>query len=399
MPQPTLRVRLKTVAESVVRQGHPWVFDGSIREQNRPGETGELAVIYDRNDQFLAIGLFDADSPIRIRILHCGKPVKITAQWWTERLQTALDRRVGLFANETNGYRIINGESDSWPGLVFDRYDGVFVLKIYTAAWLPRLGELIEVFRSKWATNTIVLRLSRNILSVSREHGFEDGQTLSGPSFSNPVIFSENGIRFEADVIQGQKTGFFLDQRENRSAVEKLSQGRRVLNAFSFSGGFSLYAARGGANSVTDLDISAHALESAVRNFGLNQADPNIAKAVHRQIKADAFEWLASNKAEQFDLIVLDPPSLAKKESDRPVALGAYEKLAAAAITHLRDGGILVAASCSAHVQEAAFFAALTAAATASGRQYERIKLTGHAPDHPSTFPESRYLKCIFLRF
>jgi 23S rRNA (cytosine1962-C5)-methyltransferase len=396
---PTLRVRLKTVAESVVRQGHPWIFDGSIREQNRPGETGELAVIYDRNDRFLAIGLFDAESPIRIRILHCGKPVKITEGWWTERLQAAIDRRAGLFANDTNGYRIINGENDGWPGLVLDRYNEILVLKIYTAAWLSRLPELSEILGHKWPESSIVLRLSRNILNAASEIGAEDGELIQGSSFSNPVVFLENGIRFEADVIRGQKTGFFLDQRENRGRVEKLSNGCRVLNAFSFSGGFSLYAARGAAISVTDLDISAHALESAVRNFELNKADPNIATTEYRQIKADAFEWLAENKDEEYDLIILDPPSLAKKAADRPAALAAYEKLAALAITHLSPGGILVAASCSAHVEEAAFFAAVGAAATQSGRKYERLQETGHAKDHPSTFPESRYLKCVYLRF
>jgi 23S rRNA (cytosine1962-C5)-methyltransferase len=396
---PTLRVRLKTVAESVVRQGHPWIFDGSIREQNRPGETGELAVIYDRNDRFLAIGLFDAESPIRIRILHCGKPVKITEEWWTERLQGAIYRRAGLFAKDTNGYRIINGENDGWPGLVLDRYNEILVLKIYTAAWLSRLPELSEILGHKSPESSIVLRLSRNILNAASEIGAEDGELIQGSSFSNPVVFLENGIRFEADVIRGQKTGFFLDQRENRSAVEKLSKGRRVLNAFSFSGGFSLYAARGAAISVTDLDISAHALESAVRNFELNTAHPNIAATEHRQIKADAFEWLAVNKEEQYDLIILDPPSLAKKAADRSAALAAYEKLAALAITHLSSGGILVAASCSAHVEEAAFFAAVSAAATQSGRKYERLQATGHAKDHPSTFPESRYLKCVYLGF
>ena len=248
MPKPSLRVRLKTVAESVVRQGHPWVFDGSIRELNRPGETGELAVIYDRNDEFLAIGLFDAESPIRIRILHRGKPVKITEQWWEERLQAAIARREGLFENATNGYRIINGESDGWPGLVLDCYDEVFVVKLYTAAWLSRLGELTQVFRSKWLANTLVLRLSRNILSAARERGFEDGQKLSGPPFSNPVIFSENGIRFEADVIQGQKTGFFLDQSLNMQLVQQILRSRsmksaRILDLCCYVGHWSLQLA------------------------------------------------------------------------------------------------------------------------------------------------------------
>ncbi len=186
--------------------------------------------------------------------------------------------------------------------------------------------------------------------------GFEDAFNLAGSPFSSAVIFLENGLRFEADVLHGQKTGFFLDQRENREIVQNLAAGRRVLNAFSFSGGFSLYAARGGSPFVTDLDISAHALESATRNFALNHDDRRIAQAEHRQIKADAFEWLAGNAEAYFDLIILDPPSLAKKEQDRHRALAGYRQLASSALKHLSEGGILVAASCSAHVTAEEFF-------------------------------------------
>jgi len=399
MPPTTLRVRLKTVAESVVRQGHPWVFDESIREQNRDGQTGEMAVIYDRNDQFLAIGLYDSNSPIRIRILHLGKPVKITKEWWAERLKAAASRRDGLFDEKTNGYRIIHGENDGWPGLVLDRYADVLVLKLYTAAWLSRLEEITALLRAKSPERTVVLRLSRNIIDAARIGGFDDAQILTGSPISNAVIFSENGIRLEADVLRGQKTGFFLDQRENRKIVENLALGRRVLNAFSFSGGFSLYAARGGARTVTDLDISSHALENAERNFSLNRSDRKIAQAEHHQIKADAFDWLAGNTKEQFDLIILDPPSLAKKEQDRTSALAGYRRLAVSAISHLHEGGILVAASCSAHVNDEEFFTTIVAAAAESGRNYQRIKSTDHPADHPSTFPESRYLKCIYLEF
>jgi len=205
-------------------------------------------VIYDRKDAFLAVGLYDADSPIRVRILHAGKPKTIDAKWWHARLEQALARRRGLFDERTTGYRCVNGESDGWPGLVLDRYDSTLVLKLYTAAWLPRLEEVTELINTQLPNERMVLRLSRNIQDAALgRFARNDGQMLRGPSPDGPVIFLESGLRFEADVLRGQKTGFFLDQRENRREVETLARGRRVLNAFSFSGGFSVYAARGGA--------------------------------------------------------------------------------------------------------------------------------------------------------
>ncbi|MEJ0090801.1 MAG: class I SAM-dependent methyltransferase [Limisphaerales bacterium] len=248
-----LRLRITAAAESIVRSGHPWLFADSIHELNRAGQLGELAIIYDRKDKFLAVGLFDPDSPIRVRILHAGKPVMIDTAWWQARLEQALAIRRDLFDAETTGYRLIHGESDGWPGLVLDRYDTTLVLKLYTAAWLSQLEEIFALFKEKISCERIVLRLSRNIQAVAeKQFQRRDGQILSGDALNAPVIFSENGVRFEADVVRGQKTGFFLDQRENRAEVEKLSPGRKVLNAFSFSGGFSVYAARGGAKSVTE---------------------------------------------------------------------------------------------------------------------------------------------------
>jgi 23S rRNA (cytosine1962-C5)-methyltransferase len=225
-----------------------------------------------------------------------------------------------------------------------------------------------------------------------------DGQVLFGSPPGGPVIFSENGIRFEADVLRGQKTGFFLDQRENRAEVEELASGRNVLNAFSFSGGFSVYAARGGAKSVTDLDISAHALESAKRNFALNQHFAGVAACRHETVQADTFEWLATGPA-RFDLMVLDPPSLAKRATEREGAIHAYERLNALGITKLERGGILVAGSCSAHVPAGDFFNAIRAAAAKSGRKFSELKTRQHPPDHPATFKEAEYLKVIYLKF
>ena len=429
MQSPRLRLRVTAAAETVLRAGHPWVFADSIRGQNRPGECGELGVIYDRRDRFLAIGLYDPESPIRVRVLHAGKPATLDAAWWSARLAQAVERRRCLFDERTTGHRWINGESEGWPGLVLDRYDATLVLKLYTAAWLPRLGKLSALVWAQLKPERIILRVSRNVgrlldpgstsnarprrragaaASMDPTSGSlpapaaadrpRDGEVLLGPPPEGPVTFLETGLRFEADVLRGQKTGFFLDQRDNRRNVESLAGGRRVLNAFSFSGGFSLYAARGGAASVTDLDISAHALAGARRNFALNGSNPAIAHCAHECAQADALDWLRAGRRRQFDLIVLDPPSFAKREAERPAAIRAYEKLAGLAIQRLARGGILVACSCSAHVTAAEFFAAVRRSAAGSKRPFDEMRTTSHAPDHPATFREADYLKAIYLR-
>ena len=231
-----------------------------------------------------------------------------------------------------------------------------------------------------------------------REFARNDGKSLYGSDAPNPVIFVESGLRFEADVVRGQKTGFFLDQRENRRMVESFASGRRVLNTFSFSGGFSLYAARGRARSVTDLDLSSHALEASKRNFALNQALGAVAGCPHELLQADAIGWLRGNEGRKFDLIILDPPSFARRESERLVAIHAYSNLAADALLHLNRGGILVACSCSAHVSADEFFNAVRKGASRSMKSFTVLKTTGQPLDHPSTFKEAEYLKAIYLQ-
>jgi 23S rRNA (cytosine1962-C5)-methyltransferase len=315
-------------------------------------------------------------------------------------MQAAVAKREGLFDSFTNGFRWINGESDGWPGLVLDRFNTTLVLKIYTGIWLSRLPEVVQLIATRLQPERIVLRLSRNLQAMATgQFDLSDGQVIYGPTVTGPVIFQETGLDFEADVLRGQKTGFFLDQRENRRSVETLAAGREVLNAFSFSGGFSLYAARGGARSVCDLDISRHALESSQRNFKLNQENPRVAGCRHELVQADAFEWLRQQRERKFDLVVLDPPSLAKRESEREGALGAYDTLAAAGVARLRSGGILLACSCSAHVRTEEFYSVLRRVAEKSGKAFSELRTAGHAPDHPATFAEAEYLKAIYFRF
>lgn len=391
----TLRLRLTAAAETAVRRGHPWVYATSIREQSREANVGELGVVYDRSDRFLALGLWDPDSPLRLRVLHVGRPVQVADDWWRERMRAAWRRREGLFADDTTGYRCVYGESDGWPGLVVDRYGGTLVLKIYSGVWWSRLELITRLLVEEARPERLVLRWSRNQREAGERLGLRDGQNLHGTDDSERVVFLESGLKFESEVVRGQKTGFFLDQRENRRRIGELSAGADVLNVFSFSGGFSLYAARGGARTVTDLDISGHALAQARRNFALN---PACAAARHEQIQGDAFAWLAEGRERQFDVVILDPPSLAKREMEREEAIRAYERLAALGLDRVRRGGVLLAASCSAHVSRDEFVGAVRSAVRARRRKAKELALEGHPADHAATFAEAEYLKAVYLR-
>ncbi len=392
-----LRLRLAPSAEMAVRSGHPWVYAERIREISRAGISGEIAIVYDRKDRFMAFGLFDPDSPIRLRILHSGPPMVADEAWWQSRMTSAVEKRTPWFQQGTDGYRLVNGESDGWPALILDRYGSTLVLKLYSAVWLPRMADLQRWIVSAVTVERIVLRLSRNVQDVFERAGYRDGQNLVGIATSEGVIFQEDGLLFWSDVVKGQKTGFFLDQRENRRRIGALSVGAEVLNAFSFSGGFSLHAARGGAVAVTDLDCSPHALEAARRNFQLNHDNSTLASARHQSVQADAFDWL-ENGPGQFDVVICDPPSLARREHERAGAIDAYRRLATSSAGKVRSGGLLLTASCSAHVLGEEFHAAVTEGLRRTGRRYEELEQVGHALDHPTTFAEARYLKAVYLR-
>lgn len=287
---------------------------------------------------------------------------------------------------------------DQWgergiSGLVADKYADTLVVKVYAGGWLVRWEEIEDVLREVFAPKFLVLRMSRNLADVAAGLGLEEG--FRGEAGDEVVVFSENGLKFESAVLKGQKTGFFLDQRDNRARVEGLAAERDVLNVFSFSGGFSLYAARGGARSVTDLDISAYALEAAERNYLLNTDVSNVER---RAVQADAFRWLDESE-EMYDLIIVDPPSLAKRESEKEGAMRAYRSLNEKAISMLRSGGILVAASCSAHIGKEDFFAMVEELAATSGRRYKELWRHGHAADHPADFREAEYLKALCIEF
>ena len=389
-------------AERHLRSGHPWLFADSITKASHDGAPGDLAVVFDQKRRFVAVGLYDPTSPIRLRVLQQGTPATIDRAWFAQKLTSAAQLRQPLTANQqTTGYRLVYGENDGLPGLVIDRYAGTLVVKLYTTAWLPHLVDLLTALLTVQRAEQIVLRLSRNVQQLSAQlFGLTEGMVIGETGLTGPVVFLENGLRFEADPIHGQKTGFFLDQRENRARVERLAAGKRVLNLFAYNGGFSLYAARGGATQVTSLDSSRPALAAATRNFALNQSNPNVAKADHQLLAGDAFGLLQqlANDGMGYDLVIIDPPAFAKRQSEVERALEAYAQLTRLGLNVLVPGGTIVLASCSSRVTAEAFAANAVQAALRVGRPLRIFDQTGHALDHPVGFIEGAYLKCLYAR-
>ncbi|MBN1178710.1 MAG: class I SAM-dependent methyltransferase [Anaerolineae bacterium] len=401
IPAPAERriaVRVTPEAERALRQGHPWLFGASIRQQSHPGAPGDLAVVFDRKGRFLAVGLYDPHAMIRVRVLQRAASAPIDRAWFGAKLAAAAALRAPLLP-ATTGYRLVHGENDGLPGLVIDRYEQTGVLKLYTAAWLPHLRDVLAALEGVWPAERLVLRLGRALAARPQDlYGLHDGAVLSGPPLDGPVLFYENGLCFEADPLHGQKTGFFLDQRENRARVEALARGKDVLNLFAYTGGFSVYAARGGARRIVSVDTSAPALEAAARNLAHNRHLPTVAAAIHEAVVEDAFEALArmGQADRRFDVVVVDPPAFARKSAQVDQALAAYRHLTHLSLSVLRPGGTLVQASCSAPVGAEAFFDAVHHAAVQAGRPLRELERTGHALDHPIVFKEGAYLKCLF---
>ena len=402
LPEPAERnmaVRVAPAGERALRRRHPWLFERAIRDQSYPGKPGDLAVAFDAKERFLAAGLYDPRSPIRIKVLQHGAPARIDEGWFRARLAAAAERRAPLTNTDTTGYRLVHGENDGVPGLVVDRYSGTLVLKMYTSAWISHLRRLLPALEEVQPFERLVLRLGRTLEAYPEDlYGLSDGQVLWGPETDGPVPFLENALHFEANVIRGQKTGFFFDQRDNRARVERLAHARSVLNVFSYTGGFSIYAARGGASSLLSVDVSIPALEAAERHFSLNRDHPCVASAQHSTLAGDAFavlENLASD-GRRFDLVVIDPPSFAQSQAQVPGALAAYGRLTTLGLGVLAPEGTLVMSSCSSRVSADAFYERVLDAAAGAGRTLREIARTGHPLDHPIGFPEGAYLKCLF---
>jgi 23S rRNA (cytosine1962-C5)-methyltransferase len=396
-----LKLRITGTLQNKIRRGYPWVFRYQVRNRTLSGKPGDLGVIYDGENRFLAIGLYDPYSDIILRVLQTGEPADVDRAFFAARFRRALDLRAPLEAEGTTGYRALNGENDGFPGLALDRYGGTAVVKIYSRAWIPHLDKILPCVESLLRAERCVLRLSRNARDCrAGDDALGDGQILFGTPLDAPARFRENGLRFEADVFKGQKTGFYFDQRDNRRLTRDMARDKTVLNVFSYSGGFSVYAFAGGCRSVREIDLNPHAMLAAKANVALNFPERAANPEVYRQTRGDAFAELdrLRGRNRMFDMTILDPPAFARNARQAANALRAYARLAEAGARVTSDGGILCAASCSAPVAADDFREAVDAGIRAAGRDREVLMKTGHALDHPVTFDEGNYLKAVFCR-
>ena len=421
LPRPAasrLAVRVTPDALRQIRGGHPWVYETSIEsvksgaqsaaqggaQSGATGKPGDLAVVFDADRSFAAIGLLDPASPIRIKIIHEGKPATIDRAFWVAHITAALARRQPLIDQSladpqraTTGYRCINGENDGFPSLVLDRYDRTLVLKLYSTIWVPHLADLVPAIAEVFRPDTLVLRLARNI-DHDGLFGLEEGDALIGVSPADPVLFQENGLTFEADVVHGQKTGHFLDQRDNRWFVRRITEGCRVLDMYASTGGFSVNAAAGGAHEVVAVDLSEPTLAVASRNMQHNAHVPAVAACTFRPMKADALEAMNRliRSGDKFDVVIIDPPSFTPRQASVQRALTAYALLTTKGVKLVRPGGVLVQASCSSRVTADEFHTTISHAAAQAGRPLEEFRRTRHPIDHPVDFLQGHYLKAVF---
>jgi 23S rRNA (cytosine1962-C5)-methyltransferase len=386
------RIFLKNGREAPVLRGHPWIFSGAIEKVEGDDQDVSVADIFDSNKNWIAGGFSNVKSQIRVRVVTWKKE-SIDRAFFSRRLSQALSARERYLSATTNAYRLINGEGDFLPGLIVDRYDDFLVCQFFTAGMEMFKADIVEALNELVDVKGIS---ERSEGKVRAEEGLEPAVGgLAGEIPPDTISILENGNKFVVDIKRGQKTGFFLDQRDNRAFLSTLARGQRMLNCFSYSGAFSVYGFDGGAQSVITLDSSRPALELAERNLALNGFD----RAEGELLKGDAFTYLKESDS-NFDLIVLDPPSLAPRRSDINAATGAYKFLNLHALKRLEPGGILLTFSCSQHLTADLFQKVVFGAAVDAGRKVTILRKLGHPMDHPVSLhhPEGEYLKGLALR-
>lgn len=375
--------------EKSLQRHHPWIFSGAIRKTNGKPEEGDLVDVLDSNGNWMCAGHYQKES-IAVKVLSFESP-SIDQDFWRQRVQTAVDyrRRMGLLDDpQTNVFRLIHAEGDYMPGLVADFYNGVLVLQAHSVGMHRQFPMLVDLFRQV---------LGERLLSVFDKSsatvpgGAQDGY-LWGIEPDEWEI-CENGIKMMINFYEGQKTGFFVDQRENRALVGSLSSGKRVLNTFGYTGGFSLAALRGGAEYVETVDISKKAIALCNRNV-----DFNFEQASHKGVAADVLQYL-DTVADDFDIIILDPPAFAKNHRSLQQGLKGYRNINQKAIAAIRPGGLLFTFSCSQAVSQEDFQTMVFSAANLAGRKVRIVKRLPHAIDHPVSIyhPEGEYLKGLLL--
>jgi 23S rRNA (cytosine1962-C5)-methyltransferase len=381
-------------ATDSVRRGHPWIWrDAVARGLDGVGVGEDVRVVSSGPDAaVLGCGIADPASPIAVRMWTRHRS-PLDADGWRARVEGAAKVRERLVAREgTNAFRVLHGEGDRTPGFVVDRYDRVAVLRTDGPAATARAADLaaaIAATLASWSVPTLVHRTG----AKGEAPRFD---VLAGPPPPDTITVRENGLSFVVDLARGQKTGAFLDQRDNRQRVRELASGARVLNLFSYAGGFSLYAAAGGARHVTSVDVAANAHATAQASFRASGLDP----AAHAFKTADAFAFLeaARQRGERWDVVISDPPSFAPNEKSVGRAMAAYRSLHKACAAVLAPGGLFCAASCSSHVGEDAFLSTLDDAAL-DRDDLRVLEIRGAGADHPvlPAFPEGHYLKFVVM--
>ena len=387
------KVYLKPGKEESLKRFHPWVFSGAIAKVEGEPEEGEVVDVYTSKKEFIACGHFQIGS-IAVRVLTFRQE-EINCDFWKRRLEVALDlrRSLNLVDNpENNTYRLVHGEGDNLPGLIIDVYGQTAVMQAHSAGMHVYRMDIADALSE--VMGDIVKHIyykSETTLPFKADLGPENG-FIKGGSPENVAL--ENGLKFHVDWLKGQKTGFFVDQRENRHLLERYSKGRNVLNMFCYTGGFSFYAMRGGANLVHSVDSSAKAIDLTNQNVQLNFPGDER----HQAFAEDAFKYL-DRMGDQYDLIILDPPAFAKHRDALRNALRGYSKLNAKAFEKIKPGGILFTFSCSQVVDKKDFRNAVFTAAAQSGRSVRILHQLTQPGDHPVNIyhPEGEYLKGLVL--
>jgi len=380
-------VELPASLSRAIASGHPWVYRDHVPRSFR-APTGSWVRV--QSGPVSAVALWDEGSPLALRIFSRDRVPD--AGWVAARLRDALAlRRAAGVLDVATAYRLVGGEGDCLPGIFVDRYAAFAVVTSDGAAVAALVPSVVDALAGLGELAGVVEKRRRG----------EEGErvvTAWGRPPPRDLVIEENGLRFRANLYEGQKTGLFLDQRDNRSTVERLSRGRRVLNLFGYTGAFSVYAARGGATQVTTVDVAEGAVAAARDNFALNGFDPD----AHDFAVRDVFDYLheVAMRREQFDVVVCDPPSFARSRAHRDRALKAYTRLHAAALAVTAPGGLYAASSCTTQVGPDAFRGTLADGARKARRVLQIIHDAGHAPDHPvlSGHPEGRYLKFVVAR-
>lgn len=375
--------------EKSLQRHHPWIFSGAIRKTVGRPEEGDIVDVTDAAGKWLCSGHYQNES-IMVKVLSYDSP-KIDRAFWKTRIEQAVGYRrlMGLMdSEETNVCRLVHAEGDYLPGLVADYYNGVLVLQAHSVGMHRQLDLIAELFREVMGEK-IVSVFDKSSATVPG--GSEDGY-LWGEEPAEWEI-RENGVKMMINFYEGQKTGFFVDQRENRALVGSLARGKRVLNTFGYTGGFSLAALKGGAEYVETVDISKKAVALCERNVEMNFAD-----ASHKGVAADVLQYL-DTVSDDFDIIILDPPAFAKNHRSLQQGLKGYRNINQKAIAAIRPGGLLFTFSCSQAVSQEDFQTMVFSAANLAGRKVRIVKRLPHAVDHPISIyhPEGEYLKGLLL--